>query len=158
MTLQHRASRIVDQRSDVVHARLLELAARLRDEAPPIEPGTQAASLLGITGPIGITLEDRGANRIEMRTTEGRIRGEAAADLQPTADGKTNLAIDVAVKPEGFAANVVLGAALKMMPGIEQQVIRGAEAILDDLAVELSKSDGEWDASAWVPPGLPPRR
>jgi hypothetical protein len=158
MTLQHRASRIIDQRPDVVHARLLELAARLRDEAPPIAPGTQTASLLGITGPIGITLDDRGANRIEMRTTEGRIRGEVAVDLEPTADGKTNLAIDVAVKPQGFAANVMLGAALKMMPGIEQQVIHGAEAMLDDLSVELAKSDAEWDASAWLPPGLPTRR
>ena len=41
MTLQHRAERIVDQRPDIVHDRLLELAARLRDELPPIEPGTE---------------------------------------------------------------------------------------------------------------------
>jgi hypothetical protein len=42
MTIEHRATRLVDQRPDVVHARLLELAERLRHELPPIAPGTQA--------------------------------------------------------------------------------------------------------------------
>ena len=45
------------------------------------------------------------------------------------------------VKPQGFAANLMLGVALKTMPGIEQQIIDGLEANLDDLARELAKPD-----------------
>src|SRR3954466_3669933 len=104
--LIHSASRIVDQRPAVVHDRLVELAARLRDEAPPIEPGTQAATLLGISGPIGIEFADRGPGRIELRTTRGRVRGNAAADIAPAEDGRTSLSISAAIKPEGFAADL----------------------------------------------------
>lgn len=154
--LRHRASRIVDQRPDVVHARLLELAARLRDEAPPIEPGTQAATILGFSGPIGVEVFDRSAGRIELRTTQGRIRAAAAADLTPADGGtRTNLALELEIKPLGFAANMMLGVALKTMPGVEQKVIDGLETGLDDLAAELAKPDAEWDAAAWDPPGLP---
>lgn len=155
--LRHRAARVVDQEPALVHARLLELAARLRDEAPPIEPGTQAAQLLGMNGPLGIEVADRGPNRIELQTTQGRIRANAAADLTPTPDGRTNLAVALQIKPDGFAANLLLGAALQMMPGIEQKVIDGLETGLDDLTTELAKPDGEWDAAAWQPPGLPAR-
>ena len=155
--LGHRASRIVDQRADVVHARLLELAARLRDEAPPVPPGTQAAQLLGMSGPLGIEIADRGPSRIELRTTDGRILANATADLSPTPDGRTNLALTVEIRPDGFAANLMLGAALRMVPGIEKKVIDGLEAGLDDLAAELAKPDGEWNAAAWQPAGLPPR-
>ncbi|HET7702711.1 MAG TPA: hypothetical protein VFK35_04880 [Candidatus Limnocylindrales bacterium] len=152
--LSHRAIRVVEQRPDVVHARLLELAARLRDEAPPIEPGTQAAQLLGMDGPLGIQVADRGPNRIELRTTQGRILANAVADLAPTADGRTGLTMAVDIKPDGFAANLMLGAALRMMPGVERKVIDGLEAGLDDLVTELAKSDEEWDADAWRPAGL----
>ena len=58
-TIEHRATRTVDQRPGVVHDRLLELAARLRDELPPIEPGTQAAAALGMSGPLDIEIRDR---------------------------------------------------------------------------------------------------
>ncbi len=154
--LGHRASRIVDQRPDVVHARLLELAARLRDETPPIEPGTQAATVLGFSGPVTVEIFDRSPSRIELRTTQGRIRGEAAADLTPTAGGtRTNLALALEIKPQGFAANMLLGVALKTMPGVEQQVVDGLETGLDDLVTELAKPDAEWDANAWQPPGIP---
>ncbi len=153
--LGHRASRVIDQRPDVVHARLLELAARLRDETPPIEPGTQAATILGFSGPITVEIFDRSPSRIELRTTQGRIRGEAAADLTPADNGaRTNVALELAIKPQGFAANMMLGVALKTMPGVEQKVIDGLETGLDDLATELAKSDADWDASAWNPPGL----
>lgn len=154
--LGHRASRIVDQRPDVVHARLLELAARLREETPPIEPGTQAATILGFSGPVTVEIFDRSPSRIELRTTQGRIRGEAAADLTPADGGtRTTLALALDIKPQGFAANMMLGVALKTMPGVERQVIDGLEIGLDDLATELAKSDADWDASAWQPPGIP---
>jgi hypothetical protein len=155
MTIEHRATRLVDQRSDVVHARLLELAERLRHELPPIEPGTQAATVLGVTGPVDVEVIDRSPSRIELRTTQGRIRGEAAADLATTPDGKTNVTLEMAVKPEGFAANMMLGVALKTMPGLEQRLIEGLETSMTDLATELAKPDGEWDAASWLPPGIP---
>jgi hypothetical protein len=155
--LGHRASRIVDQRPNVVHDRLLQLAARLRDELPPVEPGTQAATALGISGPLDIQIVDRGPRRIELRTTQGRIRGEGEVDLSPTADGRTTVAVALAVKPQGFAANVMLGVALRTMPGLEQQIVDGLEANLDDLALELAKPDAEWDPAAWQPIGLPAR-
>jgi hypothetical protein len=155
--LEHRASRVVDQRPDLVHARLLELAVRLRDELPPIEPGTQAATALGMSGELGVEILDRGPSRIELRTTQGRIRGEGAADITATPDGRTTLAMTLEVKPLGFAANLMLGVALKTMPQLERQVIDGLEANLDSLAVELAKPDSEWDAAGWQPKGLPAR-
>jgi hypothetical protein len=154
-SLEHHALRLVNQRSEIVHDRLLELAARLRDELPPIEPGTQAATMLGMTGPVGIEVIDRGPNRIELRTTEGRIRGEAAADLAPTEDGQTNLSLGLVVQPQGFAANMMLGVALRTMPNVERKLIDGLETALTDLAAELAKPDEEWDARAWNPPGIP---
>jgi hypothetical protein len=156
--LGHRASRVVDQRPAVVHDRLLQLAARLRDELPPIEAGTQAATALGVTGRLDVEIADRGPSRIELRTTQGRIRGEGAVALAPTADGRTNLTMALEIKPHGFAANLMLGVALTTMPNIEQQVIDGLEAALDDLAVELAKPDDQWDAASWTPPGLAARR
>lgn len=153
-SLEHRATRLVDQRPDVVHARLLQLAARLRDEMPPVEPGTQAASMLGISGPVGVEIVDKGPNRIELRTSQGRIRAEAAADLAPTPDGRTNLTLAMAVQPQGFAANMMLGVALKTMPNVERQVVEGIEATLTDLATELAKPDSDWDPAAWKPPTL----
>ncbi|HEY8847046.1 MAG TPA: hypothetical protein VIM24_10335 [Candidatus Limnocylindrales bacterium] len=154
MTIEHRATRLIEQRPEVVHARLLELAERLRHELPPIEPGTQAASVLGVSGPLDVQVSDQGPNRIELRTTQGRIRGEAAADLVATPDGKTALTLEMVVNPLGFAANMMLGVALKTMPGIEQRIVDGLEAALTDLATELAKPDGVWDAAAWTPPGL----
>jgi hypothetical protein len=153
--LGHRASRVIDQMPAVVHDRLLQLAARLRDELPPIEPGTQAATALGITGRAPLRIDDRGPERIELRTTEGRIRGEGAADLTPTADGRTTVTVAVAIQPEGFAAGLMLAVALRSMPHLEQQVIDGLEANLDSLAIELAKPDSEWNPTAWQPVGLP---
>ena len=152
--LEHRTSRLVDQRPQIVHDRLLELAARLRDELPPIEPGTQAATMLGVTGRVTVEVADRGPNRIELRTTEGRIRAQAAADLAPTPDGKTNLTMAMVVEPQGFAANMMFDLALKTMPGARKQVIDGLEASLTDLATELAKPNSEWDPAAWTPPGV----
>jgi hypothetical protein len=157
VTLEHRASRVVDQRSDVVHDRLLQLAARLRDELPPIEPGTQAATALGVSGRLDVEIRDRGPKRIELRTTQGRIRGEGSVDLTPLADGRTTVGMALAVKPDGFAANLMLGVALRTMPQLERQVIDGLEANLDDLARELAKPDAEWDPATWQPVGLPRR-
>jgi hypothetical protein len=152
--LGHRASRIVNQRPDIVHDRLLQLAARLRDELPPIEAGTQASTALGMSGRIDVEVVDRGPDRIELRTTQGRIRGEGAVDLVPTADGRTNITMALEIKPQEFAANLMLGVALKTMPNVEQQVIDGLNRALDDLAVELAKPDDQWDAATWTPPGL----
>jgi hypothetical protein len=157
MTIEHRASRVVDQRPDVVHARLLQLAARLRDELPPIEPGTQLANVLGMSGDLGIEVADRGPNRIELRTSQGRIRGEGIAEIAPTADGRTTITLDGAVKPQGFAANLMLGVALKAMPNLEQDIIAGLEESLDELVVELAKSDADWNAADWQPSRLPAR-
>jgi hypothetical protein len=154
--LTHTATRDVDQRPDVVHARLLELADRLRRETPPIPPGSQAATLLGIDGPVGIEVTDRGPATIELRTTRGRVRGEGAATLAPLDGGaRTRLTMRLAILPQGFAANLMLGAAMATMPNLERQVVDGLERGLDDLAVELAKPDAEWDASAWQPPGVP---
>jgi hypothetical protein len=157
MTLQHRAERLIEQRPDVVHDRLLELAQRLRDELPPIEPGTQAATALGMSGRLAVEILDRGPRRIEIRTTEGRIRGEGGADITPAADGRTKVSVSVEIQPQGFAANLMLGVALRTMPGIEQQVVHGLEANLDSLATELAKPDEDWDPAAWQPVGLPAR-
>jgi hypothetical protein len=155
--LGHRASRVVDQRPDVVHDRLLQLAARVRDELPPIEAGTQAATALGLSGRLKVEIADRGPGRIEIRTIEGRIRGEGAADIAAMQDGRTNVTVSVEIKPQGFAANLMLGVALQTMPGVEQQVIDGLEANLDSLAAELAKPDDQWDPTAWEPVGLPGR-
>ena len=152
--LVHRSSRTIDQRPDVVHDRLLELAARLRDEAPPVPPGSQAATLLGMSGPLGIEIGDRGPTRIELRTTNGRIRGEGAVDIASRSDGRTDVAMLAIVKPQGFAANVMLGAALASVPHLRERIVDGLERGFDDLATELAKPDAEWDASAWVPPGV----
>jgi hypothetical protein len=45
--------------------------------------------------------------------------------------------------------------ALKTMPGLEQRLIEGLETSMTDLATELAKPDGEWDAASWLPPGIP---
>jgi hypothetical protein len=156
--LGHRASRVIDQQPAVVHDRLLQLAARLRDELPPIEAGTQASTALGMTGRLDIEILDRGPSRLELRTTQGRIRGAGAVDLVPTADGRTNLTMALDIKPQGFAANLMLGVALRTMPNFERQVIDGLDAALDDLAVELAKPDDQWDATAWAPPRVGARR
>ena len=153
--LGHRTSRLVDQRPEVVHARLLQLAARLRDELPPIEAGTQASTALGLSGRLDVEILDRGPNRIELRTTEGRIRGEGAVDLAPAEGDRTTVTVALDIKPQGFAANLMLGVALKTMPNVERQVIDGLEANLDALAIELAKPDADWDPAAWQPVGLP---
>src|SRR5205814_2080792 len=75
----------------------------------------------------------------------------------PAAGDRTKVAVSVEIKPQGFAANVMLGVALRTMPGIEQQVIDGLEANLDSLAAELAKPDSEWDPAAWQPVGLASR-
>ena len=153
--LGHRATRIVDQRPDVVHDRLLQLAARLQSELPPIPAGSQAATALGMSGPMAIAVDDRGPRQIDVRTTEGRIRAEASADLAPAAGDRTTLTLTLEIKPQGFAANMILGVALKTMPDLERTVIDGLETGLDDLVTELAKPDETWDPAAWVPPGLP---
>jgi hypothetical protein len=156
--LTHRSTRVVDQRPEIVHDRVLELAGRLRDEAPPIEPGTQAATLLGMSGPLGIEVADRGPGRIEIRTTNGRVRGEGAVDIVPDEGGRTRVTMLAVVKPSGFAASAMLGLALQSMPKLREQIVDGLERGLDDLAVELAKPDSEWDAASWTPPGLAARR
>ncbi|HEX2755063.1 MAG TPA: hypothetical protein VHM48_06350 [Candidatus Limnocylindrales bacterium] len=157
MSIEHRATRTVDQRPEVVHDRLLELAARVRDETPPVEPGTQISTLLGMSGDLGIEVADRGPRRIELRTTQGRIRGEGVAELAATADGRTTITLDGAVKAQGFAANLMLGVALKAMPSLEKDIVDGLEKGLDELAVELAKSDADWNAADWRPSQLPAR-
>ena len=96
--LTHSASRDIDQPPDVVHARLLELAERLRQEAPPVPAGSQPAMLLGIDGPLGIETIDRGPSRIELRTTRGRVRGEGSAVLAALDGGtRTKLTMSLAI-------------------------------------------------------------
>jgi hypothetical protein len=153
--LEHRATRIIDQTPAVVHDRLIELAERLQRETPPIPAGSQAATLLGFDGPLGVEIADRSPTRIDLRTTRGRIRGEGSAAIEPTGDGGTSLSVAMAIKPQGFTANLVLGAAMATLPGLEQRIRDGLERGLDDLVTELAKPDDEWDASAWQPPGLP---
>jgi len=155
--LSHVSTRQVDQRPDVVHDRVLQLATRVRDEAPPVEPGTELATLLGITGSLGIAVADRGPGRVELRTTRGRVHADAAADIAPTTDGRTSLTMAVVVRPQGFAANMMLGVALSARPQIRRDLEDGIERGLDDLAAELAKPDDQWDAGAWMPSGLPVR-
>jgi hypothetical protein len=150
----HQSSRTIDQQPAVVHDRLLQLADRLRDETPPVPPGSQASTLLGMSGSLGIQVADRGPNRIELRTTEGRVRGEGSVDIAGRPDGRTDVTMLVAIRPQGFAANLMLGAALGAMPRVQQQVIDGLERGFDDLAAELAKPDSEWDPARWEPPGL----
>ncbi|TMF39937.1 MAG: hypothetical protein E6I26_03590 [Chloroflexi bacterium] len=145
----------MDQRPEVVHDRLLELGARLRDELPPIQPGTQAATLLGVSGTLGVEVADRGPRRIDVRTTRGRIRGEGAVDIKPTADDRTTVSMVAIVKPTGFGASLMLGAALASMPRLQRQIVDGLERGFDDLAAALAKPDDQWDAATWTPPGVP---
>src|SRR5436305_3258974 len=153
--LVHRSSRTVAQRPDVVHDRLLELATRLRDEVPGVPAGSQAATLLGVSGPLGIEVGDRGPGRIELRTTQGRIRGEGAVDIVGRADGRTDVSMLAVVKPHGFAANMMLGVALQARPGLQGEIEAGLERAFDDLAEELARPADEWAASSWMPPGIP---
>jgi hypothetical protein len=155
--LDHRSTRLVDQRPDVVHDRMLELATRVRDEAPPIEPGTELATLLGITGPLGIEVADRGPARIDLQTTRGRVEADATADIAPAEADGTTLTLTVVVRPKGFAANMMLGVALSARPQIRRDLVDGIERGMDDLAAELAKPDDAWNVGAWMPPGLPVR-
>lgn len=149
------SSRVVAQQPGVVHDRLIELAERLGREAPAVPAGSQAASFMGFSGPVAIEIADRGPGRVELRTTQGRVRGSAAALIAATADGGTALTMSVAIQPQGFAANVMLGAALGARPQLRQQIVDGLERALDDLAIELAKPAEEWDAASWWPPSLP---
>ena len=153
--LVHRSTRTIDQRPDVVHDRLMQLAIRLRDEAPGVPAGSGAATFLGVTGPLGIEIGDRGPNRIELRTTRGRVRGEGAVDIRARPDGRTDVSMLAVVKPDGFTANLMLGAALSARPGLRSDIENGLERGFDDLASELAKPDAEWDPAAWMPSGLP---
>jgi hypothetical protein len=152
--LVFRSTRTVEQRPDVVHDRLLQLAARLRDEAPSVPPGSQASTFLGVSGPLGIEIGDRGPERIELRTTRGRVRGEAAVDIAARPDGRSDVALLAVVKPQGMAASIMMSAAVAARPLVRQQVEGAVERAIDDLAVELAKPDGEWDPASWMPPGL----
>jgi hypothetical protein len=149
--LAHTATRVVDQDPLVVHDRVLELAQRLRREAPTIEPGSQSAMLLGTSGPVDIEVRDVGPRRIEVATTQGRIRGRATADIAPADGGRTTLSIGVAVEPKGMTAGLMLGAALGARPNLRRELVSGLEDGMTDLASELAKPDGEWDAAAWQP-------
>jgi hypothetical protein len=153
--LVHRSSRTVNQRPDVVHDRLMELATRLRDEAPSVPSGSQAATLLGTSGPLGIEIADRGPSRIELRTTQGRIRGEGAVDITGRPDGRTDVAMLAVVKPQGFAANMMLSVGLQARPGMQDEIEKGLERGFDELATELAKPDDEWDPASWMPSGIP---
>jgi len=110
--------------------------------------------MLGVTGQLDVEIGDRGPNRIELRTTEGRIRVEAAADVVGRPDGRTDLTIGATIRPQGMGASLMLSAALGARPEIRQRVENGIEAAMDDLATELAKPDDQWDASRWNPPGL----
>jgi hypothetical protein len=149
--LSHRATRLVDQDPGVVHDRVLELAHRLRDEAPAIPPGSQPAMLLGTSGRLPIQVRDGGPGRIELTTTEGRIRGRAVADIAAEDGGRTSLSIAVAAEPKGMTANLLLGAALGARPNLRQELVNGLEDAMTELAAELAKPDGAWDAAAWQP-------
>lgn len=110
--------------------------------------------MLGVSGQLDIEIADRGPNRIELRTTEGRIRVEAAANIVARPDGRTDLTIGTTVRPQGMAASLMMSAALGARPEIRQRVENGFESAFDDLAAELAKPDDQWDASTWNPPGL----
>ena len=59
------------------------------------------------------------------------------------------------VKPTGFGASLMLGAALASMPRLQRQIVDGLERGFDDLAAALAKPDDQWDAATWTPPGVP---
>ncbi len=152
--LTYSSTRTIEQAPGVVHDRVLELAQRLRDEAPVVPEGSGPGTMLGVSGRLDVEIADRGPNRIEVRTTEGRIRVEAAADIAGRPDGRTDLTIGATVRPQGMAANLMMSAALGARPDIRQRVENGIESAFDDLATELAKPDDQWDASSWNPPGI----
>ncbi len=147
----------MSQRPDVVHDRVLQLANRLRDDAPPVEAGDELATLLGITGSLEIQVADRGPSRIDLQTTRGRILALAEADIVANGADQTSLTITVTAQPQGFAANMMLGVALSARPQIRQGLESGMERGMDELALELAKPDDQWDPGAWMPQGLPVR-
>jgi len=152
--ISYSSTRTIAQAPAVVHDRVLQLAQRLRDEAPTVPSGSQAGSMFGVTGRLDVEIADRGPTRIELRTTEGRIRVEAAADIVGRPDGRTDLTIGTIVRPQGMGASLMLSAALGARPEIRQRVENGIESAFDDLATELAKPDDQWDAASWNPPGL----
>lgn len=152
--LSYSSTRTIDQTPTVVHDRVLELARRVRDEAPEVPEGSQPASLLGVSGRLDVEIADRGPNRVELRTTEGRIQVEAAADIAGRPDGRTDLTLGATVRPQGMAASLMMSAALGARPEIRRRVENGIESAFDDLATELAKPDDQWDASSWKPPGM----
>jgi hypothetical protein len=144
VTAEHQATRAVKQPPDVVHDRLIELVGRLREEMPPISSNDQVARLLGVDGALGIEIKDDGPGRIDVATTEGRIRVRSTAELTATSDGGTSLALGVALEPDGFAGRMMLGAATSMVTDFDRQFRDGVDRIATELAEELSKPDGEW--------------
>ena len=149
MTIEGRAVAVVAQPPGVVHARLVELAERVRSEPPHVPAGSQAAQLLGLDGPVGLRIHDRGPDRIELETLDGRVRGALAALLAPTPDG-TSLTLEIALRPEGFMGSMALGMAERMVPNLRTRFDEGVSRALEDLARELAVPDAEWDVERLV--------
>lgn len=150
MTIEHRTTRVVTQPTDVVHARILELASQLRDQLPPIQADDQLAKLIGIEGAIGLEIRDLGPARIDVATLRGRIRVRGTAELEPTSSGETSLSLGVAIKPDGLIGRMMLGVATKAVPGFDRKFRAEAERAASELAEELGKPDNDWAAGRLV--------
>lgn len=146
MTITHSTHRLVRQTPEVVQARLLELAERVRREMPDVEEGDQVHQLLGITGPLGIEIRERDGRGVDMVTTNGRIRGAVRAAIAPDGVGSA-LGLTASVRPDGMVGSMMFSAAKRMRPELEREFPAGVERVATELAGHLEASDEAWAAA-----------
>lgn len=146
MTITHSTLRQVRQTPEVVQARLLDLAERIKREMPPIEDGDELHRLLGVTGSLGVEVGDRDGRGVDMRTTNGRIRGAVRAAIAPDGTG-TALDLTASVRPDGMVGSMMFSAAKRMRPDLEREFPAGVERVATELAGHLEGTDEAWAAA-----------
>jgi hypothetical protein len=143
MAITHSTHRLIQQAPDVVRARLLGLAERIRLEMPPIEDGDELHRLLGVTGSLGVEVGDRDGRGVDIRTTRGRIRGAVTAAIAPEGAG-TALDLAVTVRPDGMVGSMMFSAAKRMVPDLDREFPAGVEHVASELAAQLEGTDEAW--------------
>lgn len=140
----------VRQTQDVVHARLLELAETIRQEMRPIAEGDRIGQLIGVTGDVGVRIDDDGPSGIDLTTTNGRIRFGVAARMRAAAEPTaTEVAARVTVKPNGLVGNVMLSTAQRTRPDLERQLSTSMDRAVSELIPLLELPDDEWRDGDW---------
>jgi hypothetical protein len=157
MTVEHRTTRVVEQPTDVVHTRLLEVAEHVKAEMPPVKPSDRVSELLGVTGDVGLEIHDRGPDLIEAATLRGRVRAAVSAHLAPDDGGGTSLTVRLGAEPDGFVGSMMLNMATKAIPNFSREFARIVDEVASSLATELARPDGEWDPSRVLQNVRPPR-